>query len=109
MGCTPSFEFTPRDGVPGQDFAAQAVFEKLCLNAACIHKFYTAFSDMDANFTGFIRVDEFQAYFDIPNLPINDKLFGIFPSYLRGHMNFMEMVCSVSDEQSVCLSILIIF
>ncbi len=100
MGCTPSFEFTPRDGVPGQDSAAQAVFQRLLLTSDCVHKFYTAFSDIDANFTGFIRVDEFQAYFDIPSSEVNDKLFGVFPSYQRGHMNFMEMVCSVSASLS---------
>ena len=65
--CRPRFVFIPNESVPGQDAAAAEVFEKLMLEGEYINMFYAAFVDMDADFCGFVRVDEIREYFGIAN------------------------------------------
>ena len=93
--CRPRFVFFPNDKIPGQDAAAAEVFQKLLIKEEFLNVFYTAFVDMDADFCGFVRVDELREYFGIPNTAINDKILGMFRSYQRGHLNFMEFVCTI--------------
>lgn len=92
--CRPRFVFFPNEQIPGQDAAAAEVFEKLMLQEEYINVFYTAYVDMDADFCGFVRVDELREYFRIPNTVINDKILGMFRSFQCGHFNFMEFVCT---------------
>jgi hypothetical protein len=88
-------EFVPNDDVPGQDKRACDVIHRLMLTNVELNKFYTAFRDIDADNSCFIRGDEFRAYFKIENTPLNAKLFGSLDSNGNGHLNFMEFVCTL--------------
>lgn len=97
MGLCVSTEvvFIPNDDIPGQDGVAVKVFEQLMLSTMDINKLYEAFLDMDADGSGFIRADEFRAYFKIEATRFNDKLFCSFDADSSGHLNFMEFVAAV--------------
>lgn len=87
--------FIPNEQIPGQDSKAAEVFEKLMIEGEYINMFYAAFADMDADFCGFIRIDEMREYFKIADTAMNNKVFGLFRSFQRGHYNFMEFVCVI--------------
>jgi Ca2+-binding EF-hand superfamily protein len=83
------------DSIPGQDHLSAETFQKLLLTESEVDKFYTAFCDIDADSSGFIRGDEFRAYFKIEKTSFNNKIFVSFDSDGNGYLNFMEFVCSV--------------
>jgi CheY-like chemotaxis protein len=97
MGICGSYEvvFVPNDDVPGQDHVAMAVFKQLLLPKYEIDKFYEAFLDIDADSSGFIRADEFRAYFKIESTHFNNRLFGSFDGDGNGFLTFMEFVTSI--------------
>ena len=70
--------------------------KKLFLTDHEIDRFYTAYCDIDADNSGFIRDDEFRAYFRTERNAINEKIFSMFDSDKSGFLNFFEFTCSVS-------------
>lgn len=71
------------------------VFDQLMLSPSELNKFYEAYLDIDADGSGFIRADEFRAYFKIEGTRFNNKLFGTFDADGNGYLNFMEFVAAV--------------
>jgi Ca2+-binding EF-hand superfamily protein len=68
------------------------------LSATEVNKLYEAYLDIDADGSGFIRADEFRAYFKIEPTRFNNKLFGSFDADGNGYLNFMEFVAAVNYE-----------
>ena len=95
MGAKPGkYQFVPNEKIPGQNQEASVVLERLLLSQEQINLFLTAFADIDADFSGFVRNDEFKDYFKIPAARVYDRLFGVFRN-LRGHYHFLQFVCII--------------
>jgi Ca2+-binding EF-hand superfamily protein len=97
MGCA-NVKFEPDEDIPGQDQLALTVFNKLKITDREIDLLYTAFLDIDADTSGFIRYDEFRKYFQLEKTSFNDLLFNLFDTDDSDYINFFEFVCLVSDS-----------
>jgi Ca2+-binding EF-hand superfamily protein len=87
-------EFRPNEKVPGQDKVAYDILLRV-FKQEDINKFWKAYCDLDMDNSGFIKGDEFRAYFKIEKTKFNEKLFGMFDTDGSGYLNFFEFACSL--------------
>lgn len=92
MGCAYSVEFVVNEEVSGQDSNALSLLQQLHLTKKDIDILFTAFCDMDADSSHYIRRDEFCAYFKLEKTPITVKLVKLMDTDHHGYLNFCEMV-----------------
>ena len=103
MGCssTKLFSFQINDSVPGQNKEAHDLFIALHFSEYEINKLFTAYADMDADGSGFIRLDELMSYFNIEWTAFNSAVFGMFDVCRCQYLNFFDFVCVVSKNSTL--------
>eukprot|EP00603_Paraphysomonas_imperforata_P006100 CAMPEP_0114437424 /NCGR_PEP_ID=MMETSP0103-20121206/14005_1 /TAXON_ID=37642 ORGANISM="Paraphysomonas imperforata, Strain PA2" /NCGR_SAMPLE_ID=MMETSP0103 /ASSEMBLY_ACC=CAM_ASM_000201 /LENGTH=373 /DNA_ID=CAMNT_0001607813 /DNA_START=220 /DNA_END=1338 /DNA_ORIENTATION=+ len=92
MGCVFSQEFKVREEIPGQDSLALETFRRLHLSKKDIDILFTAFCDMDADNSHYIRRDEFCDYFHLELTPLTVRMVKMMDPQHKGCLNFCEMV-----------------
>lgn len=95
MGCVGSIEFQQDNSIPGRDEIAMETFDELGIIKSELDIFFTAFVDIDADNSGYIRGDEFFAYFRIEQTSFNKRLFISMDTDNTGYLNFCEFVCAM--------------
>ena len=120
MGCCVTTSvFRPIEGVPGQDKLANSFYQDFIeLEPIEIDRIYVAFTDIDANSSGFIRRDEFRSYFFILNNGFTECLLGMYGSVKKstdisnpklGYLTFFDFITIVSSlfKELFCRKLLI--
>ena len=96
MGCSYSkLSFSPNDKFVGQNKVCYNILLDLGLSSEDIDIFYIAFSDIDANSSGFVRIDELTSYFKIPENPFTSCVFEIFDFKKVHELNFIQFCFSI--------------
>ena len=96
MGCSYSkSSFSPNDKFVGQNKICYDILLDLGISSEDIDIFYIAFSDIDANSSGFVRIDELTSYFKIPENSFTSYIFEIFDFKKVHELNFIQFCFSI--------------
>lgn len=82
--------FEPSPDVLGADKYTLRLLRELELTLEEVDCLYTAFSDMDSDSSGVIRLDELLAYFNIPRTILTEKIYTDKESKLKTFLNFEQ-------------------
>lgn len=102
-------QFVLNDEVNGQGPEIQLTFDVLKITGDDIHRYWTAFNDLNFDGTGLVTLERFHTFYQLECTPFTEKVFSVMDIDHSGKINFNEYVISTWNYLSCDMDVLTAF